>query len=320
MNSFLTGGPAEPVKALDPAVPLDGLGNTYPNPSRDEFSSATGSYIKLGNHKNLCSPDKRAYNPLLIGSSPSQTMVNTGTLLNPEYNETARLHLRIDQNGTYSRANGVENTKFGLGFTRKHETSIENPAADDIRERAKMTTLRAEKANRERTEFIDKTLNRNGYNLITGELKSHITQPIVKHGGKRSIIPTTTAETSANSRISLRESEARFFMPHATGHKHEYRQEVLVKGGITKPCASALFQPGKSDFPSDGIEDNFSKSQYPASQPQDKHYSRLDLPEMRIPGKYTPRKQPGNPSGNPELVKNWGSGMDINNKAMRGQF
>jgi hypothetical protein len=320
MNSFLTGGPAEPVKALDPAVPLDGLGKTYPNPSRDEFSSATGSYIKLGNHKNLCSPEKRAYNPLLVGSSPSHNMVHTGTLLHPEHNEKARLHLTTDEHGAYSNDGSIENTKFGLGFTRKHELSIQNPAADEIRERAKVTALRAEKANKERTDFIDKTLNRNGYNLITGELKSHIEQPTIKNGGKRSIIPTTTLETSANSRIYLRESEARFFMPHATGIKHEYRQEVLVKGGIIKPCASALLQPGKSDFPSDGIEDNFSKSQYPASQPQNADYHRLDLPEMRIPGKYTPRKQAGNPSGNPELVKNWGSGMDINNKAMRGEF
>jgi len=33
---------------------------------------------------------------------------------------------------------------------------------------------------------------------------------------------------------------------------------------------------------------------------------------MREPGKYTPRKQEGNPSGNKEVVKNWGSGVDIN--------
>ena len=83
---------------------------------------------------------------------------------------------------------------------------------------------------------------------------------------------------------------------------------------------SGVLMPGKADLSSDGIEDNFSKSKYPGSQPQDPNYRRQDLPEVSMPGKYCPTKQAGNPSGNPVIVKGWGSGMDISNKAIRGML
>ena len=139
-----------------------------------------------------------------------------------------------------------------------------------------------------------------------------------KKGGKRSIRPTVSDVIAANSRITLRESPGRFYMPHASGVKHEYRQKVLCEAGVTQPQYSYVLQPGKAENLSAGVEDNFSRSQYPSSQPTDPGYKRLDLPDMCAPGKYTPRKQPGHPSANPKLVKNWGSGLDINNKALRG--
>jgi hypothetical protein len=80
-----------------------------------------------------------------------------------------------------------------------------------------------------------------------------------------------------------------------------------------------VLEPGKADLPSYGIEDNFGKSMYPGGSklaPDD----RVGLYEMREPGKFTPRKQPNNPSGNPEIVKNWGSGMDISCAALHGRL
>jgi hypothetical protein len=274
----------------------------------------------------LSSPEKRAYHPDFVSAQPSEAnsymphYTEADSLHHEEKRHTARLEISTDTNGYHNINGGLSSTKFGAGFTRKQEKDVQNPAADQVNEYYRLASTRKQMANDQRKHFIDQTLNRNGYNPVTGKKLEHIEAPLVRHEGKRLIIPQVSHEVAANSRIFLRESEARFFMPHATGPKHEYRQDVTTKGGITKPCHSALLQPGKSDFPSFGIEDNFSKSQYPGSQPQDPNYKRLDLPEMREAGKYTPRKQPGNPSGNPELVMNWGSGMDISNKALRGKI
>ena len=32
---------------------------------------------------------------------------------------------------------------------------------------------------------------------------------------------------------------------------------------------------------------------------------RFGVSEMKVPGKYTPRNQPNNPSGNKELIRVW---------------
>jgi len=163
-----------------------------------------------------------------------------------------------------------------------------------------------------------KTNNKNGFDVITGGAKAGLVPVSEKLGGKRSIRPTVSNEVAANSRITLRESQGRFYMPHATGVKHEYRQDVLNKGGIQRELFSYVLQPGKQDHRSMGIEDNFSRSHYPGCQPTNPNYRRNDLPMMREAGKYTPRKQVGNPSGNPVLVRAWGSGLDISDKALRG--
>ena len=103
-------------------------------------------------------------------------------------------------------------------------------------------------------------------------------------------------------------------MPHASGVKHEYRQKILNEGGIGE-AMHVDTMPGQADLPSDGIEDNFSRSKYPGSQPQTQLSPRLDLPEMREAGKYTPRKQTGNPSGNDngETLGQYG----VSNKALK---
>jgi hypothetical protein len=293
----------------------DGYDRVFPRPSKDDFGSKGGSYIKLGNHKsNAASPDKRAFNSTLItheSARPSETakslMSDTGKSM---MQDSGLL-------GQHVQNSGIHNTKFGLGFQRRRENDVKNPAADEKRMHMQETAHRTEAMRAQRKVDLYKNIEKNGFNLITGAPKPNIVPPQERDTGKRSIIPEVSKEVAANSRVFLRESGGRFFMPHATGVKHEYRQKILVEGGMAKPCMSGVLMPGKADLKSDGIEDNFSRSRYPASQPEP-GYKRTDLPDTRAPGKYTPRKQTGNPSANPELVKHWGSGMDINNKALRG--
>jgi len=292
----------------------DGLGKTFSRPSRDEFSSKAGSYIKLGNHKsNAADPTIRAYDATFISHSPIKSSMQQSTL-NPE----GRLVVDSSSNAEYSYAGGLQTTKFHTGFQRKSEKHISNPAADEVRAIAEIGQVRKDAANLNRAITLYRTNNRNGFNVVTGGAKEGLIPVPEKFGGKRCIRPAVSNEVAANSRITLRESEGRFYMPHATGAKHEYRQDILIKGGIQRENFSYILQPGKQDLPSTGIEDNFSRSHYPGCQPTNPNYRRNDLPMMREAGKYTPRKQAGNPSGNPALVRTWGSGLDINDKALRG--
>lgn len=313
MQSFLSQEGEESSDSLK--VRADGYDSHFPRPSRDEFGSKGGSYIKLGNHKsNAASPEKRAFNTTLISHANNNSTATT------IYSDTGKALIQDSGGlGTYSPHGGLLDTKFGKGFQRKREADISNPAAEEVRrvKEASMDRVATMRARRSADNY--QATEKNGFNPITGAPKPHIVPPTTRETGKRSIIPKVSTEVAANSRITLRESGGRFFMPHASGVKHEYRQKILFEGGITKPCMSGVLMPGKADMLSDGIEDNFSKSRYPASQPEDPNYRRLDLPEMREPGRYTPRKQPGNPSADANLVKHWGSGMDINNKALRGQ-
>jgi hypothetical protein len=70
---------------------------------------------------------------------------------------------------------------------------------------------------------------------------------------------------------------------------------------------------GKKDIPSYGVEDQFSKSDYVKTMPD---ATRHGLCEKRAPGVFTPRKNPTNPSGDPAIVRQWASSIDLNNKAM----
>ena len=313
-TNFLVSAPLNKTDSQGQFTCTDGLGKSFGRPSRDDFSSKGGAYIKLGNHKsNVADPTMRAYDPTFIAHSPIKSVMERATI-NPE----GRLVVPSDQNSQYCYSGGLHTTKFHSGFQRKGEKFISNPAADEVKAIREESQYRRDNANANRAASLYYADNKNGFDVLTGAPKAGLVPVPEKHGGKRSIRPVVSDEIAANSRITLRESNCRFFMPHATGVKHEYRQDILNKAGVTKPLFSSILEPGKADLASSGIEDNFSRSRYPGSQPTDPNYKRNDLPTMREAGKYTPRKQLGNPSGNPVLVKSWGSGLDINNKALRG--
>ena len=299
--------------------------------AREEFSSLGGSYIKLGSHKSAqASQEMRRYNETLLGhyTAPgvtfdSYTMKNSSSITNlgqPVFgtivNEVALpKQASSTTDGTFDPNGGLRDTKFGTGFTRK--MTIDNPAADEIARKQVEINAHKEHLLQKRADDLRLLDQKSGFNVITHAPKG--TGPRPDRSGKRRIEMHVSDEIAANSRIVLRESLGRFHMPHASGNQHEYRQLVLYKDGLEQPRFSAVLEPGKADLKSYGIEDNFGKSQYPGG-PRLPPTARVGLYEMREPGKFTPRKQPNNPSGNPDLVKSWGSGMDISNSALRGRL
>lgn len=113
-----------------------------------------------------------------------------------------------------------------------------------------------------------------------------------------------------------------------SGAHHEKRQDKLVREGISKAKMQGIISVGKSEAPSFGIEDQFSKSEYLKTNIQGEVlYSKLrsrwcgckylsslsglsGLVEARKAGEFTPRKRPvNNPSANPSIRSKWTTGV-----------
>jgi len=316
MNAMLTQSPG-PMTAADRRA------------AREEFSSLAGSYIKLGSHKSTVGlQEQRRYNDTFLGhfTSPgitadSYALKNSSSITNlgqPVFGTAVAdqaLPKQRSEDGAFSPHGGLKDTKFGVGFQRK--VDISNPAADEIARKQVEINAHKDHLLQRRADDLRLLDQKSGFNVITHAPKGEGPKP--DRSGKRRIEVTVSNEVAANSRIELRESLGRFHMPHASGIKHDYRQAVLFKDGLEQPRYSAVLEPGKADLKSYGIEDNFGKSQYPGG-PKLPPTARVGLYEMREPGKFTPRKQLNHPSANPELVKSWGSGMDIANNAARGKL
>jgi hypothetical protein len=97
-------------------------------------------------------------------------------------------------------------------------------------------------------------------------------------------------------------------MPQGSGESHHQRQDVLLREGLLSKKMSSVLDLEKGELPSYGVEDQFSKSNYH----QKSVIASRGLPDMRKPGLYTPRNQPTNPSGVPEITQNWAKGVDLN--------
>ena len=241
MESFLSQGNNA---SESDKVRADGYDSHFPRPSRDEFGSKGGSYIKLGNHKSIsASPEKRAFNTTIISH------VNKNPTANTIYSDTGKALIQDSEGlGVHFQCGGLKDSKFGAGFQRKRECDILNPAADEVRKNKEVSMGRLTLMREQRQVETYKATEKNGFNVITGAPKAGIVPPTVRQTGKKRIIPTVSAEVAANSRITLRESQGRFFMPHASGVKHEYRQKILNEGGIARPCMSGVLMPGQADL------------------------------------------------------------------------
>ena len=92
------------------------------------------------------------------------------------------------------------------------------------------------------------------------------------------------------------------------GPSHHYRQDNLNREGLVKPKLTSVIDYYRGEIPSNGIEDQFSKSIYYKKS----EIANQGLIEKKKIGKYSPRLQPCNPSGDNYITKSWGKGIDLN--------
>jgi len=207
---------------------------------------------------------------------------------------------------------GLSQTRFHKGFNRKQASSIVNDVAliDRAHERDKSEKIERLTVDRHsRLKSIDL---RNGYDPITG-LQKTSDPPIKRPESLRTGIDVLGFEAPRRGQQLLRNSTVtRMFTPHPSGEAFTHRQHVLQKEGLVHPKVSGLLSNQRDmlrrrEVPSYGVEDTFSKSAYVSLS----SVASTGLPESCAPGKYTPRKQPGNPSGDPVMKATWTNGIRL---------
>jgi len=268
--------------SIDDVVPKQRVYEEFSAKGRKTMGQ-TVAEIALGHYKNKEANKSNFFKEDFVKSA-----------VGPTFSESGGLVLDKKALGV-----GLQSTKFGQGFVRRQENNIVNPAADAIREHQRQVEHRAELANRSRCENLHRIDSLSGFNIISHERKGDGPREVKE--GKKKLDGRMSDISNRNGQIMLRDSMGKFFMPQGSGHRHVYRQKVILAEGVYEPRCSSVIQIGSKDMPSYGIEDNFSKSQYTETGDATKR----GLAEMKQPGKYTPRKQPGNPSGDDRILKNW---------------
>ena len=263
---------------------------------REEFNSHGGSVIDLGHFK------KKTFR-----STPYKEDFLVSTV-------------NVKQNNL---TQGLDQTRFHKGFVRRQKSNIHNAFTEEQRQReAEYAAVREKKrqdANQYRQQQIVQQDAKNGFNIINGQPKM-AGPPLPKPQGLKtsglSTIDGLGPEAVGRGSSVLRESPVgRFFAPHGSGPNHEHRQGVLYREGLLQDKGCGVIAVGKKEMQSYGIEDCFSKSEYMANSER----ARAGLYETRLPGKYTPRKIPGNPSGNPQIVQNWNTKPDLNGRTLQNR-
>ncbi len=144
------------------------------------------------------------------------------------------------------------------------------------------------------------------FDIITGQSHLKKQKPERKlTEGIRMVGDGLGDEAPRRGNAILRESAGRYFAPYPCGVTAEYRQDVLLREGISKKKMTSILQLGKSDLPSYGFDDQLGKSQY------SKRKELTGLFELTKPGAFSPTKQPRNPSGNAEIVRKWNKGFSV---------
>lgn len=259
---------------------------------RDDFCTKggrSGVLINLGHFKK--------HNP-----DASGVYKNTFTVHDTSTNDAYKHQVDFER----EVKGGLGSTRFGKGFQRRSASNISNPIRDERLEVSREKERMSQTLSASRSDLLKTIDNYNGFDIITGSTRDGpggVTKPRVE--GIRRVGDGLGPEAPQRAHIILRDSSSRFFTPQYSGPHHEYRQHVLVTEGLKLPKASSTIQLGKKDNPSSGVEDQFSKSDYTKKAP----HATFGLVETTAPGRFTPRKQTGNPSGDPSVTASWGKGV-----------
>lgn len=262
-------------------------------PPKEEFISHGGQYICLGKYKN-----KEKAQLEYKGQMLTHTMNN-------DYVEGKPFE------------KGLNQTRFGKGFQRRPQNQISNLfSGEDHQKRVEYSNAKAKRSENTsvvRSKFLQDVGGRTTYDIISGNPKP-VTQfsTFSRPEGIKYLGDGLGSEAPARGKVILRESQGRYYTPFPSGPSQDLRQKTLVTEGLSHNKTIGCIQIGKAELPSYGVEDQFSKSEYTKNS----EVTRRGLNETREPGKFTPRKFPNNPSGNPEIVKQWTAHVDIHNRTM----
>ena len=148
----------------------------------------------------------------------------------------------------------LESTRFKKGFQRRQMASIRS----DEERLDRAAKKNAEKAHHDakRRDLLNEQANYNGFDLVTG----HYDASKIRNQRKqaRYLSDRPSDELVKAGEIQVRNSHYRFYVDKPDPH----RRALLLKEGLDKPKFSSVLGVGRFDARSDGVEDQFSRSQY----------------------------------------------------------
>jgi len=202
----------------------------------------------------------------------------------------------------------LNSTKFNQGFQRRMEGDCKNELKEREQAYFAAAVVKKEANIAVRREEVARKVHERGFDMITGKpfpgAVIATEKPSMRQCGDG-----LGPEASHRGNAMLRDSVVgRFHRAQESGNNHDARQDMMGREGLNGPRLSGVLGPEKGEMQSYGVEDNFSKSKY---NPNPALNSTLGLAETTVAGKFTPRQQPGNVSGDPVGRANWAKGFQL---------
>jgi hypothetical protein len=171
------------------------------------------------------------------------------------------------QDGPKSIPHNDVGNQFSTVHTLKRPvTAIESYKTEEQLRYLEDKGRRKDSESRLRTEQSILRSQRSGFNVITGELMG--TGPKVVNPHMRYIGNGLGEESQRKGLQTMQDSSNRYFTPQFSGEYQHNRQKRLVTDGLSRPKMAGVIKTGTAEAPSNGIEDQFSRSDYmPRAKP-----------------------------------------------------
>lgn len=160
----------------------------------------------------------------------------------------------------YVPHNSVGNQFSTLHTLKRPASAIDLVKSEQELLAAEMKMRRKESEAKLRAEQCIVRDQRTGFNLITGEAVGNgpkSTRPHTRH------IASGLGEESRHRGLqTMLDSGNRYFTPQNSGPSHWQRQQRLITDGLSHRKMAGVIKVGVAESPSNGIEDQFSRSGY----------------------------------------------------------
>ena len=133
----------------------------------------------------------------------------------------------VDGDTDMNRRNGLNATKFGIGFQRRQQDSITNTISQEHKKYEEISALKKEASSASRSKFLKEQNTRNGFNPITGAVVGRVS-PERREGLKYLTDAMYTDSREVRNMTKLLNSDGRYFTDPAqfSSHSRPHQNQI----------------------------------------------------------------------------------------------